>query len=202
MPENLELEKQLKLAKRTGSYLVGRREVLSGIKGSKLLVWSDSSNLPQAILDQSRDLSIPAIKFNGNPVELGRACGIPFRVSVIAVKTQGDADLTAFTKSADYVSVPSGNRALLMDRMPEQAVEPEKVSKEVMAKPKKESKEKKEPTKTGVKKKSKSKEEEPDEKEPEAGKTKEKKTKSAKKSSDAPKKSKKKKTEKEDEDEE
>ena len=42
MPENLELEKQLKLAKRTGSYLVGRREVLSGLKGSKLLVWSAS----------------------------------------------------------------------------------------------------------------------------------------------------------------
>jgi large subunit ribosomal protein L30e len=198
MPENLELEKQLKLAKRTGSYLVGRREVLSGIKGSKLLVWSDSSNLPQTILDQSRDLSIPAIKFNGNPVELGRACGIPFRVSVIAVKTPGDADLAAFTKSADYVSVPSGNRALLMDRMPEQPVETEKVTKEVKAKPKIEPKEKKEPTKTGVKKKAKSKVEEPEEKELGAGKTKEKKTKSAKKSSDAPKKSKKK---KDDEDE-
>ena len=59
MSANLELEKQLKLAARTGSYLVGRREVQSGIKGSKLLVWSASANVPQTILDESRNLSIP-----------------------------------------------------------------------------------------------------------------------------------------------
>lgn len=205
MPENLELEKQLKLAARTGSYLVGRREVLSGIKGSKLLVWSASSNLPQSILDQSKDLSIPAIKFGGNPVELGRACGIPFRVSVIAVKSPGDADLSGFTKSADYLSVPSGNRALLMERMPERPVQAEeKVTKEAKAaKPKKGAvKEKKEPAKATAKKKSKAEDEdvaeEPAE-ESEAAKTKGKKSKTAKKSSDAPKKSKKKKADDEEE---
>src|ERR1700730_1249212 len=115
MPENLELEKQLKLAKRTGSYLVGRREVLSGLKGSKLLVWSASANLPQNILDQTRDLSIPAIMFGGNPVELGHACGIPFRVSVIAVKSPGDADLSGFAKAADYKAVFSGARSLVVE---------------------------------------------------------------------------------------
>ncbi len=200
MPENLELEKQLKLAARTGSYLVGRREVLSGIKGSKLLVWSASSNLPQAILDQSKDLSIPAIKFGGNPVELGRACGIPFRVSVIAVKSQGDADLSGFTKSADYLSVPSGNRALMMERMAGREVETEKLLKEAKpAKPKKEvGKEKKETAKAAPKKKSKAEDEEAeeereDEQESAAAKIKGKNTKTAKKKSESPKKSKKKK---------
>ena len=83
MPEDRELEKQLKLVSKTGKYIVGRREVMSGLKGSKLLVWSASANLPQSLLDESKGLSIPAVKFNGNPVELGRTCGIPFRVSVI-----------------------------------------------------------------------------------------------------------------------
>jgi large subunit ribosomal protein L30e len=101
---NLELEKQLKLVKKTGSYLVGRREVSSSLKGSKLLVWSASANVPQTILDECKSLSVPAIKFAGNPVELGRACGIPFRVSVIALKSTGDADLSAFSKSSDYYS--------------------------------------------------------------------------------------------------
>lgn len=104
MSENLELERQLKLVAKTGSYVVGRREVASSLKGSKLLVWSASANVPQSILDESRSLSIPAIKFSGNPVELGRACGIPFRVSVIALKSAGDADLSAFTKATDYHS--------------------------------------------------------------------------------------------------
>ena len=96
MPEVRELEKQLKLVAKTGKYIVGRREVISGIKGSKLLVWSASAGLPQTILDDTKNLQIPAIRFNGNPVELGRACGIPFRVSLIAVKSAGDADLKAF----------------------------------------------------------------------------------------------------------
>jgi len=105
MPEDRELEKQLKIAAKTGKYLVGRREVLSGVKGSKLLVWSASANVPQQILDECKTLSVPAVKFNGNPVELGHACGIPFRVSVIALKTTGDADLGAYSNSSDYVSL-------------------------------------------------------------------------------------------------
>ena len=110
MPEERELEKQLKLVSKTGKYVVGRREVLSSLKGSKLLVWSASANIPKNLLDESKTLAIPAIRFNGNPVELGRACGIPFRVSVIAVKSPGDADLKAFASSADYLvsSTPSG----------------------------------------------------------------------------------------------
>ncbi len=99
------MEKQLKVAAKTGKYIVGRREVLSGVKGSKLLVWSASANVPQKILDECKALSVPAVKFNGNPVELGHACGIPFRVSVIAVKAAGDADLGAYSNSSDYVSL-------------------------------------------------------------------------------------------------
>ena len=110
MPEERELEKQLRVAAKTGDYIVGRREVQSSIKGSKLLVWSASSNLPQSILDECRSLSVPAVRFNGNPVELGRACGIPFRVSVIALKTVGDADVASFAKSSDYLAMagPAG----------------------------------------------------------------------------------------------
>jgi len=102
--ENLELQKQMKLAAKTGSYIVGRREVPNAIKGTKLLVWSASANVPQTILDECRKLSVPALKFVGNSVELGRACGIPFRVSVIALKTPGDADLSGYAKSSDYHS--------------------------------------------------------------------------------------------------
>lgn len=105
MPEERELEKQLKVAAKTGKYVVGRREVSGGVKGTKLLVWSASANVPQKILDECKSLSIPAVKFDGNPVELGRACGIPFRVSVIAVKSAGDADIRAYSNASDYVSM-------------------------------------------------------------------------------------------------
>jgi len=118
------LEKQLRVAAKTGKYIVGRREVLSGVKGSKLLVWSASANVPQQILDECKTLSVPAVKFNGNPVELGHACGIPFRVSVIAVKSAGDADLGAFKNSTDYVAL--SQVVLPTVKQEEKAVEPKK----------------------------------------------------------------------------
>ena len=97
-----ELEKQLRAATRTGKYIVGRKEVLGSLKGSKLLVWSASANLPPEILNQCQSLEIPALRFDGNPIELGRACGIPYKVSVIAVRSAGDADLSNFSGSRDY----------------------------------------------------------------------------------------------------
>ena len=131
MPEERELEKQLKLVAKTGKYIVGRREVMSGIKGSKLLVWSVSAGLPQSILDDSKNLQIPAVRFNGNPVELGRACGIPFRVSVIAVKSAGDADLKAYSNSADYLvsAAPVGASSLTTSPTPTPEEESAKTKK-------------------------------------------------------------------------
>jgi large subunit ribosomal protein L30e len=141
MSENLELEKQLKLVAKTGSYIVGRREVSTALKGAKLLVWSASANVPQPILDECRSLSIPAIKFSGNPVELGRACGIPFRVSVIALKSAGDADLSGFTSSSDYFSgVPGVTPAPSQQQQKRPEVKGTKGESE--AKPKKEAKKK------------------------------------------------------------
>jgi large subunit ribosomal protein L30e len=151
MAERRELEKQLKLAAKTGKYVVGRREVLGGLKGSKLLVWSTSANLPQQILDESRALSIPAVKFDGNPVELGKACGIPFRVSVIAVKAPGDADLRSFSSANDYTST---SQVILRAAEKEEVVERKEAPKKPKKKEAEENRETEEPAKPKPAKKS------------------------------------------------
>ena len=97
-----DLERQLKAVTKTGKFVVGRREVLGSLKGSKLVVWSASANVPPQILNECKTLQVPAIRFDGNPIELGRTCGIPYKVSVIAVKSPGDAVLTTFENSKDY----------------------------------------------------------------------------------------------------
>ena len=187
MNENLELQKQMKLAAKTGSYIVGRREVPNAIKGTKLLVWSASANVPQTILDECRKLSVPALKFGGNSVELGRACGIPFRVSVIALKTSGDADLSSFSNSSDY---HSGN---VIVSKPEDATEqPKEIEK---PKVKKDSKKKDETEKSSPKKPKKTESKPLEEKKKDSGKAKPSK-KSAEKTTDSkPKKVAKKKSE-------
>lgn len=154
MVTSSDLEKQLKVATRTGKYVVGRREVLGSLKGSKILVWSSSANVPPEILAQCKSLSIPAIRFDGNPIELGRMCGIPFKVSVIAVKSPGDADLDPFGSSQDY-SLPQSSYA------PQQVPKaPEKVEapKENKEEPKTETEK---PKRKRVKKTEDSKEEKP-----------------------------------------
>lgn len=97
-----DLERQLKAVTKTGKYIVGRKEVLGSLKGSKLVVWSASANVPPQILNECKTLQVPAIRFDGNPIELGRTCGIPYKVSVIAVKSAGDAVLSSFENSKDY----------------------------------------------------------------------------------------------------
>jgi large subunit ribosomal protein L30e len=98
----VDLERQLKAAVRTGKVTVGRKEVANSLKATKLLVWSASANLPEDLLKQTRSLQIPAIRFDGNPIELGKIAGIPYKVSVLAVKSGGDAKLDPFSQSQDY----------------------------------------------------------------------------------------------------
>ncbi len=97
-----DLEKQLRAVTKSGKYVVGGKEVLNSLKGSKLVVWSASANVPAKILDECKNLQVPALRFGGSSIELGRTCGIPFKVSVIAVKSAGDAVLSPFQNSKDY----------------------------------------------------------------------------------------------------
>jgi large subunit ribosomal protein L30e len=98
----VDLERQLKSAVKTGKVTVGRKEVANTLKGSKLVVWSGAANLSQDLLTQCQSLEIPAVRYDGNPIELGRMAGIPFKVSVLSVKTIGDAKLDPFSSSKDY----------------------------------------------------------------------------------------------------
>ncbi len=99
-----DLEKQLKVVTKTGKYIVGRKEVLNGLKGSKLVVWSSSANVPPKLLNECKELQVPAVCFSGSPIELGKLCGIPYKVSVISVKTAGDAILRNYESAREYSS--------------------------------------------------------------------------------------------------
>ncbi len=98
----VDLERQLKAAVKTGKVTVGRKEVANSLKATKLLVWSASANLSPDLLKQCQSLQIPSVRFDGNPIELGRMAGIPYKVSVLSVKSGGDAKLEAFSESQDY----------------------------------------------------------------------------------------------------
>jgi large subunit ribosomal protein L30e len=158
----VDLEKQLKAVTKTGKYIVGRKEVLNGLKGSKLVVWSASANVPPKILEECKSLQVPAIRFDGNPIELGKSCGIPYKVSVIAVKSAGDAAFGSLEKFQDYSNPGPGlqrpqsilsSSTKLLEEGPKKQVEPVQARSAATKKKKKKSTISKESGKTAKSKK-------------------------------------------------
>lgn len=91
------LSKTLRTAIKTGKVIIGTKEAIHSLKGSKLVVYSSSPSFPlvSELVKACKDLSMPLLEYEGSSIELGRLCGKPFPISVIVVKAAGEADLSA-----------------------------------------------------------------------------------------------------------
>lgn len=81
---------------KTGRCVLGLREVQKSVRGFKIIIYS--TTIPKdkltPLIEACRVANIPTLAYNGTSFELGSLCGKRFRVSVLAVKAAGDADLT------------------------------------------------------------------------------------------------------------
>jgi large subunit ribosomal protein L30e len=89
------LEKTIKEAISTKKCKIGTREVMGSIKGSKLIVLSNSliDGDKSKILEEANAASVPTLQFDGNSVQLGRLCNKTFRISTISLKVGDDNDI-------------------------------------------------------------------------------------------------------------
>ncbi|HEY7570752.1 MAG TPA: ribosomal L7Ae/L30e/S12e/Gadd45 family protein [Nitrososphaeraceae archaeon] len=99
------LNKVIKDLVSPGKYKCGTKEVLSSIKTSKLLILSESVPLPMRaqIEEKSKESTIPICYFKGNSLQLGKLCNKPFRVSVIALKSGTEEDISVIMSSQQNV---------------------------------------------------------------------------------------------------
>ena len=82
------LEKTIKEAINSNKCKIGTRQVMGSIKGSKLIVLSNSL-MPKnksKILEEAKSAQVPTLHFDGNSVQLGRLCNKPFRISALSLK--------------------------------------------------------------------------------------------------------------------
>lgn len=95
-----DFEKILRTVVKTGKYIIGAKEVLKSIKGSKMIIYSSSLSKDKVseVVDICKSLSIPCMEFKGTSIELGKVCGKPFPISAIAIKSPGEADLSPLIK--------------------------------------------------------------------------------------------------------
>ena len=87
------LEKVIKEAIASDKYKSGVKEVLQSVKGSKLIILSNT--VPTAdrskIEEQAKSANVALYEYPGTSVQLGKMCNKPFRINAIALKA-GNAD--------------------------------------------------------------------------------------------------------------
>ena len=89
------LEKTIKEAISSKKCKIGTREVMGSIKGSKLIVLSNSliDTNKSKILEDAKAAQVPTLQYDGNSVQLGRLCNKTFRISTISLKVGSDNEI-------------------------------------------------------------------------------------------------------------
>lgn len=89
------LEKTIKDAISSNKCKIGTRQVMGSIKGSKLIVLSDSliPGNKSKILEDAKKAQVPVLPFNGNSVRLGKLCNKPFRISALSLRIGNDDEI-------------------------------------------------------------------------------------------------------------
>ena len=87
------LEKVIKEAITADKYKSGVKEVLQSVKGSKLIILSNTvtGSDRSKIEEQAKSANVALYDYPGTSVQLGKMCNKPFRINAIAIKS-GSAD--------------------------------------------------------------------------------------------------------------
>jgi len=86
---------------KTGKYVAGYKEVGKSIDGSEVIIASstiDDSEL-KALQKACDSASVPFLQLEQSSIALGKALGKQFRVSALAIKSHGDANLKPILES-------------------------------------------------------------------------------------------------------
>ena len=89
------LEKIIKEAISSNKCKIGTRQVMGSIRGSKLIVLSNSlmSRNKSKILEIAKSAQVPTFNYDGNSVQLGRLCNKTFRISALSLKIGKDNEI-------------------------------------------------------------------------------------------------------------
>jgi len=94
------LEKTLKDAIKENQCILGTKQVLNSISKSKLVVLSKSiqTETREKIETDAKKSKISTLTFNDTSVNLGKLCGLQFRVSTLSLPHISESDITSLKK--------------------------------------------------------------------------------------------------------
>lgn len=94
------LEKELTDAIKERKRIIGSKQILNSLKDSKLVVLSQSipKETEEKILKAAKKDKVPTLQLQGSSVELGRLCGVQFRVSAISLTGISETNVKTIIK--------------------------------------------------------------------------------------------------------
>ena len=95
MVDNATLAKILKEAMKSGKSVFGAKEAMADMKGSKALLCTKSvpKSMGEKLRAAAEKSEVPVVELAITSAELARMVGKPYKVSTIALKSVGEADM-------------------------------------------------------------------------------------------------------------
>ena len=94
------LEKAIKDAIKKRKPTIGTKQIMHSMETSKLIVISQSvpNEKVKNVEKNAKNYNVPILNFEGTSVELGKLCGLQFRVSAISLDSLSNTNTQAILK--------------------------------------------------------------------------------------------------------
>ena len=89
----MDFNASLRKAVKTGTVFLGRNKTQECIEEGKAKLVVVAKNSPESVKNIVKEIDTPVYIYEGSSVQLGKACGMPYVVSALAVVEPGESDI-------------------------------------------------------------------------------------------------------------
>lgn len=89
----MDFNTSLRKAVKTGTVFLGQNKTQECIEEGKAKLVVVAENSPDSVKNLTKETDIPVYVYAGSSVQLGKACGMPYVVSALAVIEPGESDI-------------------------------------------------------------------------------------------------------------
>ena len=89
----MDFNASLRTAVKTGTVFLGQNKTRECIEEGKARLVVVAKNSPESVKNLVNEIDIPVYVYEGSSVQLGKACGMPYVVSALAVVEPGESDI-------------------------------------------------------------------------------------------------------------
>ncbi len=94
----MDFNASLRKAVKTGKVFLGQNKTRECIEEGKARLVVVAANSPESVKNLVKETDVPVYVYEGSSVQLGKACGMPYVVSALAVVEPGESDILSVAR--------------------------------------------------------------------------------------------------------